>query len=411
MIKLLIFSLFYGFVFTSCVSTITINIQDSSNSINQQDKAPTTVNINSNNGYKNIEKTIVLSYTDTNSDLATSCIISNTVNLTETTSCSCDKGECSVGITGLTNYAGPASFSYTVTANQVTSNSSTVSFSIIALGASQSDEWVKINENSGGMGLGEFYIMKYEAKAWNDANSNSEIDINEVDPNGMSVPLGTHTPVSIASDQPWREINANDAASKCESLGPNYHLVSNAEWMAIAIDIENIDTNWTGQSVGSGCLFRGNTGETTVGSGSNITDSCGYNGNDPEEGTARDIRARHLVSSGQYIFDLAGNIWEWVDWDSSQVGFQIGPTDCPFSGIEQIPSVTCNSLAQADYNSSNGSYDATHGFGVFYGGPGGAALRGSYWVDASSVGILALNLFYDPPSTNYDAGFRCVYRP
>ena len=46
MIKLLIFSLFYGFVFTSCESTITINIQDSSNSINQQDKAPTTVNIN-----------------------------------------------------------------------------------------------------------------------------------------------------------------------------------------------------------------------------------------------------------------------------------------------------------------------------------------------------------------------------
>ena len=74
------------------------------------------------------QSVITLSYTDAEADLATSCLISSPTNVTVSTACSCTSGVCSVGVTGTpTNYNGPASFIFTVTANTQTSNSATAS--------------------------------------------------------------------------------------------------------------------------------------------------------------------------------------------------------------------------------------------------------------------------------------------
>ncbi len=374
------------------------------------DNAPVSSNLTPSNGYRDIETTITLSYTDADSDLATSCSISTLSNLTETTACACSSGTCTVGVTGAASYTGTVSFNYTVTANSATSNQSSVSFTLNNLGASSTDEWVRIPANAGGMGLSEFYVMKYEAKAWNDGNTNSTIDGGEVDTDGCNEGgcstanwgVGTHAPVSIAVNQPWRRIDANNAAAECESLGANYHLISNPESMAIARDIENVNANWTGGTVGTGCLFRGNSGDTT----------CGYDSaTDPDSGTGRDVRAKHTLSTGQEIFDISGNVWEWTDWDSATAGFQIGPTSCPFSGNEELPSVSCGALASADYDTDNGTYTSTEGVGQFFGGSGGAALRGGFWGNDTYAGAFTLSLFNSPTDTGDGIGFRCVFRP
>jgi hypothetical protein len=126
-------------------------------------------------------------------------------------------------------------------------------------------EWVLVPPNAGGMGLGAFYVMKYEAKAWHDVNADGVVDSGEVNSLGLSVETETAIPLSIADNQPWRMINANESFAECESLGENYSLISNPEWLAIAREIENIASNWTAGSVGSGCLFRGNSGDIDCG--------------------------------------------------------------------------------------------------------------------------------------------------
>ncbi|MCT4643071.1 MAG: SUMF1/EgtB/PvdO family nonheme iron enzyme [Bacteriovoracaceae bacterium] len=263
------------------------------------------------------------------------------------------------------------------------------------------EEWIQIPANAGGMGLTSFYVMKYEAKAM----LNDESSVNST---GTTASPSTHKPVSLKDNQPWRNISANEAAAECESLGNGYHLISNPEWMAIARDIETQAANWTGGSVGSGCLYRGNSGETTTGDGTNVTDSCGYDGANPEAGSNRDLRAKHTLSSGDTIFDISGNIDEMVDWDKDTIGFQLGPTGC-FGG--ELSSSPCGSLVDADYNTQNGGYNRTNGVGWFNGGFGGAAWRGGSWQSVNYAGAFSLSFSGSAIGSGQWTGFRCVYRP
>ena len=280
--------------------------------------------------------------------------------------------------------------------------SATATIDTSLLGAAPGgEEWIVVPANAGGMGLDAFAVMKYEAKAWSDGNTNSTIDGGEVDADGTGVVAGSNIPVSIADNQPWRTINANDSAAECESLGANYHLISNEEWMAIAREIELQDANWTGGTVGSGCMFRGNSAETT----------CGYNSaTDPDSGTGRNARAKHVLSNAEEIFDISGNLWEWTDWDSATVGFQIGPTSCATGGLE-LPAVACGALADADYNSNNGAYTSTEGAGRLGGGSGGAAVRSGAWYSLAIAGAFTLDLGVPPTFRHPAIGFRCVFRP
>jgi len=77
---------------------------------------------------------VTLSYQDTESDLATDCEVSSLTNVAITQACSCDvAGTCTVGVSGLRDYYGPASFAYSVTANDQVSNAATASLAIAAV--------------------------------------------------------------------------------------------------------------------------------------------------------------------------------------------------------------------------------------------------------------------------------------
>jgi formylglycine-generating enzyme required for sulfatase activity len=288
-------------------------------------------------------------------------------------------------------------------------------------GTAASEEWIEVPADAGGLGLPSFWVMKYEAKAWDDSDTDNEIDPGEVDTDGLDGATdnwgnATHKPVSIADNQPWREIDANGAAAECESLGAGYDLISNDEWMAIARDAEGVAENWTGNSVGTGCLFRGNSGETATGDGNGASDSCGYNGADPEEGSVRDIRAKLKLSNGEEVYDFAGNVSEWSDWDdptSPSVGFQTAPdtSSCSHGELTSVAGSCGGILADTDYNTSNGGYTITQGVGYFYRGSGSAALRGGSWGNGTVAGAFYLGLYSGPSVSNNYVGFRCVYRP
>ncbi len=237
----------------------------------------------------------------------------------------------------------------------------------------------------------DFCVMEYEAK----------------DVGGVAT--------SQAAVTPWVSISQTDAWGECDSLNSEplradidsddnsdgtYALISNPEWMAIARNVEEQDDNWSGGSVGSGCLFRGNNG---------LDDDCGYDGSDPEFGTGRDTKAKHTLSTSEEIWDIAGNTYEWVDW-SIEGELNLGPTSCS-TGWQEFPAVSCGALASADYMPSNSSYNSANGMGKFYGGSEGAALRGGVWDDMAGAGVFMLFLNHASLGANTYNGFRCVWRP
>lgn len=111
-------------------------------SVTNIDAAPVSASSTSGSLTEDSTSTLILSYTDVDSDKATACTISNlNANLTITSACSCNAlGVCSVGIRPVLNYntepvlpAAPLPldvityFDFTVTANSVVSNSSSYS--------------------------------------------------------------------------------------------------------------------------------------------------------------------------------------------------------------------------------------------------------------------------------------------
>ena len=93
-------------------------------------------------------------------------------------------------------------------------------------------------------GTEEFCVMKYEAK--NDGNGK---------------------PVSQASGTPWVDIDQFNARRECRSLGSEYHLITEKEWMTIVENAMLQKENWADTNIGSrvsngGGFYRGNVGQS-----------------------------------------------------------------------------------------------------------------------------------------------------
>ncbi len=241
-----------------------------------------------------------------------------------------------------------------------------------------------------------FCVMKYEAS--NDGSGNAVSDETRV---------------------AWFSINQINAKAKCTDLGVGFDLISNAEWMSIGHNIENVAENWSDGVVGEGFLTRG-----WAASGDPFTNSsraphslstCLYNsGADGCSATGLHRQRRtHILSNGEEIWDLAGNHREWVDWS---YGGALGssPTTCALITYE-FNNVPCADITAAEYLPSNpagaANYDSSRWLGRFYGGNTGGATRGGSWNYTLDAGIFALSLNDNPTNSGAAYSFRCVFRP
>lgn len=185
-----------------------------------------------------------------------------------------------------------------------------------------------------------------------------------------------------ADAAPWVSINFKDAQAACEKSG--YKLITETQWLALAWNACQQDANWTKGQIWKGKLFRGlrkgNVGNAQPGT---------YEPEDPKE------RRWMVLSNGERICDLNGNVWQWV-FDDVQ-----GKAD----GTTTIIKADSISLTTAPYPREK------KGMGWRPDGQrdwsGDALLRGSAWCSESVASAFCLG--YDLPNLVCDSiGFRCT---
>jgi prepilin-type N-terminal cleavage/methylation domain-containing protein len=213
---------------------------------------------------------------------------------------------------------------------------------------------------------------------------------------------------SQAASTPWINVSLTQAQSYCKAIGA--HLINNAEWMAIARDAESVSSNWNGS-----VMYRGHTDNVPA-------NSLASDGADPYYGTGQsspsEQRRTLTLSNGQTIWDIAGNVWEWVDYSilttemptprtgwlefnqitnwGVNLGYDnAGPKDKSKTGSNGVGRI----YADPDTSYSNNTpYDNTvHTF-----------IRGGSWDSGAYAGAFALNLYFSPAYTSTSIGFRCA---
>ena len=324
----------------------------------------------------------------------------------------------------------------------VTDNSSWTASAVA--GSSTPNGWVVV-PGSSTYSTSDFLVMKYEAKCA--ANSSPTVGLTTPDSSyhtysdsggNCTAALGKQV-VSVASGYPIANVSQTTSIARCASItvgATNAHLITNNERMTIARNAEAQASNWTLGAVGSGYLFAGHNDNSpalalpasTTDTGNNAcayTDTagtteapagCPTNTANNTSGTAGNQKRVLTMSNGSYIWDIAGNVWEWTN-DTIQGKDQPTGATPGFNWREFTALTTYGTLTYDKVRPANALYDATYGMGRIYSDGTVsnttiyAILRGGYWFNANYAGAFASHLAFTPGTTGHGVGFRCASDP
>jgi ligand-binding sensor domain-containing protein len=123
-----------SFTYSVVTNGMTSNTSSVSVTFTPQDDPPVVNVFSPQPADEDFQKMIMLTYYDAEGEIATSCNVESLSNVTVTQACTCTSGICMVGLTGVSEFSGIASFSYSVEAsNGVSSNVQSISYSIMPL--------------------------------------------------------------------------------------------------------------------------------------------------------------------------------------------------------------------------------------------------------------------------------------
>lgn len=225
-------------------------------------------------------------------------------------------------------------------------------------------------------------------------------------------------------------ITIEEARKACEKKGPGWHLMTNSEWAAVALLSQNFGTLPNGNN-DNGKDYKEDGGVGVDSDGA----PC------PEEGKPYRVFTGSGPASWSHdhtedgIYDLNGNVWEYVDGLQSIDGAVVaqgfehtfvynidkvedGLSITTFKGLANNqphlihPERGCTekelevlkALALYPENVKSGEDEVwIHTKGTKN------AVRGGYWVNKEGAGIFAFGLGLDPDEKYFDVGFRCAY--
>ncbi len=239
----------------------------------------------------------------------------------------------------------------------------------------------------------DFCIAKYEAKCASDTT-------------GLNC---SFPPVSQPENQPWVQIAYVNALLACSQLGSRYHLVTRAESITVARNLEAVATNWSSGTVGAGSL---NAGHADNSPGQNLAataddnDACFGTGNTCSGTTFDSQRRTNVLSNGQVIWDFTGNVAEMLLEPVSQA-------NKPYDASDGGPVNPNRYWSQIDTFPAGDSQMWLPAFanGVYFGQGSGYTIirrggqRGQWWTNPFHIEFNG-----DFNSLSSVKGFRCAYR-
>jgi len=285
--------------------------------------------------------------------------------------------------------------------------------------------WVKVPGNSS-FGTSDFFVMKYEAKCiGNEAPLILPDTGYHTYSNSGQVCTGTRYIASSPTGYAIANISHTTAKTYCESIGA--HLLTNDEWMTIARNAEQVNSNWTLGAVASGALFSGhNDNNPATALEASLSDTDAYIGT----GNASPSNQRRTLtlSNGSVIWDLPGNVWEHVQRSTMNQGDAVDEIDlppcsngtdnwtwCQYSN-QTTPYISSwnDDVVRSKVGPSNDNWFSQQGVGqVYTWGTGDdkattVFLRGGAGNNSSHAGAFALGLHWAASSTDHTVGFRCA---
>ncbi len=307
----------------------------------------------------------------------------------------------------------------------------------------------------------DFCVMKYDAKCASKTNltqgleppsssscngKDGHTDIGTYKNNGQNCAcIGDKQIVSTSSGFPITFIpevsqDGNNAKNYCQLQG--WHLITNDEWMTIARNVEKVNDNWCNKD-GTNCGNPPGTPGKILANGHN--DNSGYAlvaslDDQPCFGTTTDgsnkcggksSQKRTLtLTNNQIIWDLAGNVWTWVDTLIARKDQPQSTTNgildhgwkwSEFSPGGKTTVITNNgrgpTLGYDAFRPSNPNWNSTNGVGRIYHYSAQndtndtlyTAIRGGNWRHGYDSGAFTTHLSPQATKTNIDdVGFRCV---
>lgn len=281
--------------------------------------------------------------------------------------------------------------------------------------------WVKVPGN-GAYGTSDFYVMKYDAKC---VQASTNLPLNAPDTgyhtyadNSQNC-SGSYYPASTPDGYPIASVSHTSAVTYCSNMGA--HLLTNDEYMTIVRNAEQVASNWTGGSVGSGAIYSGhNDNAPALALAASTDDTQGYA---RETNTGGNQRRTLTLSNGNVVWDFAGNVWQHVKRSVLNVGdltTTMALPSCTGGGASwnwcQFSSISgwTSDVAQSISGPSNTGWNSTQGVGQVYTyGTGGnqattVFIRGGSWGDGAIAGPFALYLNWGTGYTGYNVGFRCA---
>ena len=285
--------------------------------------------------------------------------------------------------------------------------------------------WIRVPGNST-FGTKDFFVMKYDAKCSDNYGNNlTSPDTGYQTYNNSLKPCvaPSYSITSAPDGYPIANIAETTAKQYCQSIGA--HLMTNDEWMTIATNATNQPSNWSGGSVGSGSMPRGNSNSSWAQSDNSIYGYAGSTNTSTYSTSFINLRTINL-SNGSIIWDFAGNVFQEVQRSNMNQGDNQTTEPSPaYTGTSwtwgDFPSWTSwssdptTALTKSQVSPPNGSWTYAQGMGQLLGwGPGGtgggtnAFIRGGNWNFGGNVGVFTLHLYWNTGSTSSDVGFRCA---